>query len=106
MDSADVPCYTVGHVHVGGLIDWETAHEAAKITLREVIKVVDEFKDLPGDVNEDGVVSIMDMLLIISHILGYNILSENEEVLADINIDSVIDIYDLMLISNIILDFN
>jgi hypothetical protein len=48
----------------------------------------------------------MDMLLIISHILGYNILSENEEVLADINIDSVIDIYDLMLISNIILDFN
>jgi hypothetical protein len=106
MDSADVPCYTVGHVHVGGLIGWETAHEAAKITLREVIKVVDEFKDLPGDVNEDGVVSIMDMLLIISHILGYNILSENEEVLADINIDSVIDIYDLMLISNIILDFN
>ena len=105
MDSANVPCYTAGHVHVGGLISWETAHEAAKITLREVIKVVDDFKDLPGDVNEDGVVSVMDMLILVSHILGFNLLDENEMVLADINFDSTIDIYDLLLISNIILDF-
>ena len=105
MDSANVPCYTAGHVHVGGLISWETAHEAVKITLREVIKVVDDFKDLPGDVNEDGVVSVMDMLMLVSHILEFNLLDENEMVLADINFDSTIDIYDLLLISNIILDF-
>ena len=105
MDSLNIPCYTAGHVHVGGRISWETAHEAVKITLREVIKVVDDFKDLPGDVNEDGVVSVMDMLILVSHILGFNLLDENEMVLADINFDSTIDIYDLLLISNIILDF-
>ena len=46
MDSAHLPLYSAGHVHVGGLIDWETAQEAAKVTLREVIKYVDLFRDL------------------------------------------------------------
>lgn len=35
------PCYAAGHVHVGGLIDWNTARLAAEITLRETIAKVD-----------------------------------------------------------------
>jgi len=103
MDSASLPCYTAGHVHVGGLIDWETAHEAAKVTLREVIKVVDSFQELPGDINEDDVVSILDMIMIVSHLLGYDPLTESELALADVNFDGTVDIFDLLFISNIIL---
>ena len=105
MDSENIPCYLAGHVHLGGLIDWDTARQAAEITLREVIKIVIEYQDLPGDINEDGVVSILDMLTIVSYLLGIIEMNENELYLADINFDSIVDIFDLMLISNIILDY-
>ena len=105
MDSLNLPCYTAGHVHVGGLIDWETAQEAAKVTLREVIKLVEEFQELPGDINEDNVVSILDLLLVIFHVLGISELNEGQWVLADVNFDLIVDIYDLIRISNIILDY-
>ena len=105
MDSLNLPCYTDGHVHVGGLIDWEIAREAAKVTLREVIKIVDEYKNLPGDINEDGVVSILDMLFIVFHILGNIELRGDKFVIADLNADLTVDIYDLFLISNIIINY-
>jgi len=105
MDSLNLPCYTAGHVHVGGLIDWEIARVAAKVTLREVIKIVDKYKNLPGDINEDGVVSILDMLFIVFHILGNIELRGDKFVIADLNADLTVDIYDLFLISDIILNY-
>ena len=105
MDSLNIPCYTAGHVHVGGLIDWEIAREAAKVTLREVIKIVDEYKNLPGDINKDGVVSILDMLFIVFHILGNIELRGDKFMNADLNADLTVDIYDLFLISDIIINY-
>jgi hypothetical protein len=66
-----------------------------------VIKIVDEYKSLPGDINEDVVVSILDMLFIVFHILG------NIELRGDkfVNADLTVDIYDLFLISDIILNY-
>ena len=101
----DEACIIAGHIHVGGLIDWEIAREAAKVTLREVIKIVDEYKNLPGDINEDGVVSILDMLFIVFHILGNIELRGDKFVIADLNADLTVDIYDLFLISNIIINY-
>ena len=105
MDSANIPCIVAGHVHVGGLIDWDTAQQAVAITLREVIKVVDEYRSLPGDVDQDGVLSIYDMLEIIDHILGNEILDNGQLDRADINLDTHIDVFDLLLLSNLILDW-
>ncbi len=34
-------CIVGGHIHVGGLVSWETARQAAEITLRQVIQRVD-----------------------------------------------------------------
>jgi len=105
MDSANIPCIIAGHVHVGGLIDWDTAREAVNITLREVIKIVDQYQELPGDINNDGVISILDMTNLILHIFGDTNLTENQLITADINFDTNVDIFDLLLISNIILDW-
>ena len=105
MDSSNVPLFTAGHVHVGGLLDWETAHEAAKITLREVIKHVDAIRALPGDVNDDEIVSNLDMLLILSHILNFSQLNQVQFESANLNYDEHIDIYDLLILSEIITSF-
>ena len=105
MDSANIPCIVAGHVHVGGLIDWATTRQAVEITLREVIKVVDEYQSLPGDINQDGVISIYDILAIINHILANETLEQNQLNRADINLDSYVDVFDLLLLSNIILDW-
>ena len=105
MDSLNVPLFTAGHVHVGGLLDWETAHEAAKITLREVIKHVDSIRALPGDVNDDEIVSNLDMLLILSHILNFSQLNQVQFESANLNYDEHIDIYDLLILSEIITSF-
>ncbi len=105
MDSANIPCIVAGHVHVGGLIDWDTAQQAVAITLREVIKVVDEYRSLPGDVDQDGVLSIYDMLEILDYILSNEILDNGQLDRADINLDTHIDVFDLLLLSNLILDW-
>ena len=105
MDSLNIPCIVAGHVHVGGLIDWDTVRQAAEITLREVIKVVDQYQSLLGDINNDGVISVSDMLQIIGYLIGNLSLDENELSSADVNFDESVDVFDLMLISNIILDW-
>ena len=38
----DFPCYMAGHVHVGGLIDWDTAQLATEETIRTVINYLDQ----------------------------------------------------------------
>jgi hypothetical protein len=103
MDSVHLPLYSAGHVHVGGLIDWETAQEATKVTLREVIKYVDLFRELPGDINDDGIVSTLDMIMILTHILNFTQLTQDEFESADLNFDEAVDIYDMLLLSNVIL---
>jgi len=105
MDSANLPCVVAGHVHVGGLIDWDIARQAVDITLREVITVVDQYQNLPGDINNDGVISVLDMISIIQHIFSNQNLTTHQLNIADINSDNLIDIFDLILLSNIILDW-
>ena len=87
------------------MIDWDTVRQAAEITLREVIKVVDQYQSLLGDINNDGVISVSDMLQIIGYLIGNLSLDENELSSADVNFDESVDVFDLMLISNIILDW-
>ena len=102
MDSLNLPCIVAGHVHVGGLINWEIAREAVNITLREVIKKINHYQNLPGDINHDGVISVLDILQIIDYIFESSNLSEDQLNTADINKDNEIDLFDLILLSNII----
>tara|TARA_Y100000768_G_scaffold136561_1_gene101650 strand:- start:613 stop:1125 length:513 start_codon:yes stop_codon:yes gene_type:complete len=51
-----------------------------------------------GDLNGDNALTLADMVLILSHIVGSNLLEAEYEFIADINSDNQIDIYDLLLI--------
>ena len=58
-----------------------------------------ESEGSPGDVNMDGIINILDVIVIINMILG----AEDENALADLNGDGSINIQDIILAINIIL---
>ena len=93
-------CYIAGHIHVGGQVDWETGFEGAKISLREVIKKLNEILPVSGDLNQDGVLSILDFYLLITVLSGDYELNDIEFHIADVNFDSKVDIFDLIIISD------
>ena len=57
-----------------------------------------------GDVNLDGTLNILDIVMIINHILNYGELNEEQEGIADVNIDSTVNILDIVQIVNMVLD--
>ena len=58
---------------------------------------------LPGDINEDGLLNILDVVLVIGFILGNNDFSEEEILSSDINADGVINVLDVVLLVNAVL---
>ena len=56
-----------------------------------------------GDVNEDGVVNVLDIVQTANEVLGGNVLSTCGLEAADMNSDGVINILDIVQIANIIL---
>jgi len=56
--------------------------------------------NLPGDLNNDDLVNIQDIILMVNMILG----SEEESDSADLNDDNVIDILDIIILVNIVLN--
>lgn len=100
---SDNICHFAGHVHVGGLIDWDTAKEATNITVREVLNHLDELDYTSGDVNEDSFINVQDLLVIVQIILGNQEPSLGQFLAADLNSDDIINVQDIILIINIIL---
>ena len=96
-------CITAGHIHVGGTIDWDTAKLATEISIRETINYLDQFNYTSGDVNEDSIIDILDLVLVVNVILGQSDLSAIQTYAADMNLDGIINIQDIILIINLIL---
>jgi sugar lactone lactonase YvrE len=59
----------------------------------ELIQII---PPLDGDLNGDNNLTLADLVLILSHIVGSNPLDPESENIADINSDNQIDIYDLL----------
>ena len=97
-------CVTAGHVHVGGLIDVETAKLAAHSTIRTVIDYLDQFIYLSGDVNQDDIIDILDLVLIVNFILSIDDFTLIQQYAGDINLDGIINIQDIISLINIILE--
>ena len=103
-DYGENNCISAGHIHVGGNIDWDTAKIATEETLRTLINHLNDFTYIPGDVNQDELIDVLDLVLIINNILGTNSLSQVQEYASDINEDNIINIQDIIIIINIILN--
>ena len=97
-------CIVAGHIHVGGYIDWDTAKIATEESIRALLNYLDSFIYTPGDLNQDTIIDILDLVIVINFILGDMELSNIQEFSADINEDTIINIQDVIMIINIILN--
>ena len=59
---------------------------------------------LPGDVNQDNTLDILDVIMDIGHIIGDTSLNQSETIIADINYDINLDVLDVVAIVDIVLD--
>ena len=55
---------------------------------------------MQGDVNQDGEVSILDVIVVINMVLGMS----EMDMIADVNLDGTVDVLDIITLVNIILD--
>ena len=60
--------------------------------------------DLPGDINQDSAVDVLDIVLIVNYVIGDISLNQNQLILADFNGDSSINVLDIVQIMNVILN--
>ena len=60
-------------------------------------------EELQGDVNQDSIVNVVDIVLIINFILGNSDLNNTQLQIADINGDNTINIIDIVNLMNIII---
>ena len=54
--------------------------------------------EILGDLNNDGQVNILDVVIVVN-----NILNDIENSLGDLNADSIVDVLDIVILINIIL---
>jgi hypothetical protein len=101
---SDNNCIAAGHIHVGGYIPVEISIIAVEETVRTLIDYLDEFNYTSGDVNDDGSIDILDLVVIMNYILGNIELSNTSSLAADLNEDNIINIQDIILIINMILN--
>jgi len=59
---------------------------------------------LPGDVNQDNTLDILDVVMDIGYIIGSFGLTQSETIIADINYDLSVDVLDVVSIVDTVLD--
>jgi choice-of-anchor B domain-containing protein len=57
---------------------------------------------IPGDVNQDGILDVLDVVTIVSFVLGSMTPSEHQLIAGDYNNDGIIDVLDIVIIVGII----
>ena len=88
---------------MGAQVDWNTAREAAEISIRTMISYVDQFMVLLGDCNTDGEVNILDVVALAGAVLGNIELTPSQSEAADMDDNGLLNILDIIAIVNLIL---
>ena len=57
-----------------------------------------------GDVNQDSSQDVLDIVLVVNYIMGYDSLTELQQILSDMNGDTLINVQDIVLLANLILE--
>ena len=102
-EDIEIPCLAGGHIHVGAQVDWDTAKEAAEVSIRTLINYVDQFMVMPGDCNSDGEVNILDVVALAGAVLSNIELTPSQSEAADMDGNGLLNILDIIAIVNLIL---
>ena len=102
-EDIEIPCFSGGHIHVGAQVDWDTAKQAAEVSIRTLINYVDQFMVISGDCNSDGAVNILDVVALAGAVLGNIELNPSQSEAADMDGNGILNILDIIAIVNLIL---
>tara|TARA_Y100001970_G_scaffold141221_1_gene173863 strand:- start:342 stop:839 length:498 start_codon:yes stop_codon:yes gene_type:complete len=72
--------------------------------LYEINNLIDTTNGLLGDINQDSIINVLDIISLINFVLGSNTPTSNEMILADLNEDSIINVLDIVSLVNLILN--
>ena len=100
---SELPCLSGGHIHVGGQLSTRVAKDAAELTIETLINHLNSMMFDIGDINNDSMLNIQDLIILIGFILEIELPSDVDFMLSDINQDNNLNIQDLVLLVNLIL---
>ena len=83
------------------------AYANNEIDTQWMIYVIDELiynNSLIGDINNDEVINILDVILLINFIIGVSEPSNNDIISSDLNQDGILNVLDIVILVNIILE--
>ena len=102
--NTDNPCMLGGHIHVGGQLSTRVAKDAAELTIQTVINHLNSMIFDIGDINNDSMLNIQDLIILIGFILEIEYPDASDFIVSDINEDNILNIQDLILLVNLILE--
>ena len=103
----DLGNYSMLHTYVGqGHTPFSNMNFETQYTSDFLYEIVcaDDLDTILGDINSDGIINVLDVVLIIGFILNNSIPTDSEFYLSDINEDSIINVLDVVLLVNSILE--
>ena len=68
------------------------------------IEMVQLQSNMPGDVNFDSVLNILDVVIVVNYVLGSDTPTSSEFAAADLNGDGALNILDIVTLTNLILE--
>ena len=66
-------------------------------------ETVQLMSSMPGDVNNDSVLNILDIVIVVNYVLGNDTPTSSEFATADLNGDGILNILDIVILTNLIL---
>ena len=88
----------------GGVIAYSNNEIDTEWMLSVIYDLLNTTNGLVGDINQDNIINILDIIRLINFILGSEIPSTDETMLSDLNQDEIINIRDVVMLVNLILN--
>ena len=87
-----------------GLIAYANNEIDTEWMLSVIYDLLNTTNGLTGDINQDNIINVLDIISLINFILGSEIPTNDEMLLSDLNQDGVINILDVVMLVNLILN--
>jgi hypothetical protein len=87
-----------------GIIAYANNEIDTEWMLSIIYDLIDNTNGIIGDINQDYVINVLDIINLINFILGTEIPNNNQITLSDLNNDEIVNILDVVMLVNLILN--
>ena len=87
-----------------GLIVYANNEIDTEWMLYEINNLIDSTNGILGDINQDSIINVLDIIGLINFVLGSDTPTSDEMILSDLNQDGIINVLDIVSLVNLILN--